>query len=153
RDHRTGTSSSSPLAASRNSRERSPPPVAGGIATEPADQLAGLDGGDAVAILAAERVIERQRPLLVRGEPIVTQRRLGPGRDLARERGRLGQRATGRDEAVGQPHAERLLAGDAAPRQDQVEGVAVAEEADQADRPAVHERDSPAPAEDAEDAE
>ena len=55
-----------------------------------------------------------------------------------------------RHEAVGEAHAQRLLAGDAAAGEDQVERVAVAEQPRQPDGAAVHQRDAPAPAVDAE---
>ena len=60
------------------------------------------------------------------------------------------KRAAGRDQTVRQPHAARLVAGHAAPGEDQIERVAVAEQTRQADRAAVDQRHAPAPAIDAE---
>ena len=103
-----------------------------------------------MAELVGQRLVERQRPLLVGRPAVAAQRGLRARGDLGRERD--GGRAclAGLDEAVGEPHALRLVAADAPAGDDQVERVAVAEQPRQADRPAVHQRDAPAPTVDAE---
>ena len=54
------------------------------------------------------------------------------------------------DDAVGEAHPQRFVPAHAPPGQDEVEGVAVAEQPGQSDGAAVHERDPPSPAVDAE---
>src|SRR5206468_995614 len=55
------------------------------------------------------------------------------------------------DQAVREPHAERLLARHTPPGEDHVHRLAVADEPRQAHRAEVDQRHAPAPAEDAED--
>src|SRR6266446_2589070 len=98
--------------------------------------LAAAPRARRVALEAADHLARRDRPHAV----LI----------LAGERDRLRERATRRHEPIRDPHAQRLLARDAPAGQDQVEGVAVAEEAREPDRPAVHERNPPTTAEDAE---
>src|SRR4029453_4520347 len=125
-------------------------PGAGYVPSEPRSDLAGRERRHPVAILPGQRVAECLRPLLVRREPVAAERRLRVGGDLARERDGFRERPPGRDETVGEAHAQRLLARDPATREDQIEGVAVADQPRETHRPTVHQRDAPAPAEDAE---
>src|SRR5439155_14258783 len=134
----------------RGSRESALAPAPRRIAFETADHLARLEGRHPAPILDAERLLERQAPLLVRTEPVAAQRRLRSRRDLPRERHRGRERLTAWDESVGEAHPQRLLAGNAATGEDQVQRVAVPDEARAADRAAVHQRNAPAPTEDAE---
>ena len=63
---------------------------------------------------------------------------------------RRGERAARLGQPVGEPHAQRFVAADAAAGEDEIERVRVADQAGQADRAAVDERHAPAPAEHAE---
>src|SRR5256714_15549970 len=136
-------------ACSAGSR-RAAAPRSRGVVLEPAEQLTGLKCRDAVLVLDKQRLCERQRPMLLRGQPVAEQRRLRACGEFAGERERRRQRLTRWREPAGEPHPQRLLSGHAAAREDQVKRVTVSEQARQANRPSIHERDAPAPAEDAE---
>ena len=71
-------------------------------------------------------------------------------RELVRERARRVERAARFGQPVGETHAQRFVAADAAAGEDEVERVRVADQARQADRAAVDERHTPPPAEHAE---
>src|SRR3954470_14966798 len=60
-------------------------PVAGRVALESAEKLAGSQGRHSVLVLVRQRVTERHRPLLVRRQPVGPQRRLRLRHALARE--------------------------------------------------------------------
>ncbi len=118
--------------------------------SSPANISPVCERGHPVPVLVGERLLERHRPLLIRREPVAAKRGLGARCHVVSQCGRCGERLARRDQAVGEPHPQRLLAAHAAAGEDQVEGVAVAEQAGEADRAAVHQRNAPAAAVDAE---
>src|SRR5262245_61374039 len=124
----TARSSDNGVMTVTSSRELARAPVAGCIALETARYLSARNGREPVAVLAVERRVERHAPLLVGAETVAAQCRLRTGGDLARERQCLRQRSTRRDEAVRDAHAQRLFARDAAPGEDHIERVAVADQ-------------------------
>ena len=126
-------------------------PAARLVALEPADQLAGLQRFHPVPVLDRQRVLDRERPLLVRREPVAAEGGLGPRGHVVRERDCRRQRLSRLGQPVGQSHAQSLVTAHASTGKDQVEGVAVADQPGQAHGAAVHERDAPAPAVDPED--
>jgi hypothetical protein len=104
----------------------------------------------AVVVFVAQRRVEVEVPLLVRGHPIAAQRLLRPLRQVPGQGERRLQRRALGDQAVGEPHAQRFVAANAAPGEDHVQRVAVTDQPRQAHRTAIHQRHAPAAAEHAE---
>src|SRR5437660_1428383 len=132
-------------------RERAVAAHSAGEPRCPLRRLARPESVDPVAVLGHQRGLERQRPLLVRRQAIAAQAVLREGGQLAGQLQRRLPRLARLHRAVGQPHGQRLLPADRPPRQDQVQGPALADEPREAHGAAVDQGDSPAAAEHAED--
>src|SRR5437764_10270077 len=111
--------------------------LAGGEAGGAGLRLTRADHGRATGCLVRQRAAEVHRPLLVGREPVRPQAQLREGCQLPGQLDGRREGAARGDQAVGEAHALRLLAGHTAAGEDEVEGVAVAEQAGQADRAAV----------------
>src|SRR3990170_4675916 len=110
------------------------------VAADPAGEAGG----------ARPRLRQVEVPLAVGRHPVGPQAGLREARDLAGELLGLGPRLALGHHAVGQPPLERLGRADGPAGEDHVERAAHADEPRQADRAAVDEGGTPAPAEDAE---
>ena len=106
---------------------------------------------DAAAELTPDRLLEGHPPLLVGGEAVGAQAALREAGELVGHLDRGVARPPALHQTVREAHAERLLARDAPPGEDQVHRLAVADEAGEAHGTEVDQRHAPAPAEDAED--
>src|SRR5439155_130086 len=122
-----------------------------GAASRARARLARAGDFEPAPRLVAHRLLERQRPLLVRRQAIGAEASLREARELVRQRDRRRARLAGRYEPVHESHAERLVADDAAAGEDEIERVAHADETRETDGPEIAERDAEAPAVDAED--
>src|SRR5438046_3750060 len=115
-------------------------PRAPGEARGARQRLAGADHLGAAAELVPHRLLERHPPLLVGGQAIGAKTALREASELMRELDRGVARPPALDQAVREAHAERLLARDAAPREDHVHGLAVADEVREEHRAQVEPR-------------
>src|SRR3990172_2633214 len=102
------------------------------------------------ASLGLERLRQVEVPLAVGRHPVGPEAGLRGARDLAGGLLGLGPRPAPPHHAVGEPPLERLGRADGPAGEDHVERAAHADQPRQADRTAVDERHSPAPAENAE---
>src|SRR5262245_32685678 len=128
--------------------------VAAGALREAGRSLAGLAGADhlqAELRLEPQRILQAELPLAIRGQAVAAQAALWERGEIVRELLRFLERATLRHDPVRETHHARLVAGDAAAGEDQVERVRVADQAGEPDGAAVDQRHAPAAAEHAED--
>src|SRR5581483_12338002 len=93
----------------------------------------------------------RERPLRVRREAVGAETALRKARQLVSEPDGRGERLAARHEPVHEPHPHRLLARHAAPGEDHMQCMALADEPREPDRAEVDQRHAPATTEDAED--
>ena len=110
------------------------------------DRLARPDRRQAELGLVGHRLDQRQVPLLVARPAVGPQAALREAGDLVRQLDRRRQRTTGLGETIRKADPQRLVTLYAAPGQDQVEGVAVADQPRQPNRAAVDQWHAPSPA-------
>src|SRR5713101_4113830 len=113
--------------------------------------FAAVDGGDAQPEFIQDRVLPTQSPLLDRREPVAAQCRLWQPCQFMGQLPGDRERLSGFDDAIGETDALGFLAGNTAPRQDQVHRPAVADQPRQPDCAEIHQRYAEASAIDAED--
>src|SRR5262245_14312038 len=128
--------------------EAAMPPGAGCEACGARARLSRGHDLEAAPGLVEERRRQLEGPLFVGRQAIAPQAALGEALQLVRQLDGFRQRRSRLHQPVGEAHALRLVARHAASGEDEVEGVAVAEQAGEANGPAVDEGDAPAPAED-----
>src|SRR5262245_2841396 len=109
--------------------EAAVPPGAGGEACGARARLSRGDDLEAAPGLVEERCRQVERPLLVGRQAVAPQAALGEALQLVRQLYGFRQRRPRLHEPVGEAHALGLVARHAAAGEDEVEGVAVAEQA------------------------
>ena len=105
-------------------------------------RLTGLDSCDAVVELVQRCRVPIEIPLLNRRQSVATQRSLRESGEVMCQGSCFDQSLTWFDEAIGKPHALSFVARNAATREDHVHCTTVSNQAGQADRPEVHERNA-----------
>src|SRR6266700_401863 len=105
------------------------------------------DRGHSTVELIRQRLGLAERHAFDRRESVASQARRREGGDLPRQLARDGQRLTGRNNAVDQPHLMRLRGGYRPARQDKVQRPPEPHDLRQPDGTAVDQRNAPAAAE------
>jgi len=88
-------------------------------------RLAGLDDVAPTPELIAQRLVIRERPLLIGRQSIRAETPLGKPRKLVRKANRGAKGLAARHQSVRYAHPERFVPVDAAARKDQIHGVTV----------------------------
>ena len=102
------------------------------------------------ARLEPERRVQVEIPLPIAAQPVAAHAELGKFGELVGEFDRSAEGLAGFHQTVCEPHAQRFFSGYRSAGQDEIEGVAVADQTREPNGSTIHERHPPTTAEDPE---